>query len=266
MRPALAGTDRSREQPRSGMSSQAEAPLASERECKRYCLTRSQSRDRPIQSEAMTDLKKQIPNALTVLRLALSLVFFVMLALISFENHVRPTLFLNLATLIYVVAAGTDWLDGYLARKWQATSVFGRVVDPFVDKILVLGAFIFFAGPAFALIRGNGWVSLSGVTPTVVVILLGREFLVTTLRSVAEGSGQSYGAAWSGKLKMVLQCVTIFVILVYVNYRPELIRIDAESAARIFRDVCVWVTVLVTLLSAATYLQRSVQLNRPAGR
>lgn len=214
----------------------------------------------------MTDLKKQVPNALTVLRLVLSLVFFVMLALVSIEDHHQPTLFLNLATVIYVIAASTDWLDGYLARKWQATSVFGRVVDPFVDKILVLGAFIYFAGPGFSLISGSDWISLSGVTPTVVVILLAREFLVTTLRSVAEGSGQSYGAAWSGKLKMVLQCVTIFVILVYVNYRPELIRVDAEAAARIFRDICVWGTVLVTILSAWTYLSRSVQLNRPAGR
>ncbi len=214
----------------------------------------------------MTGLKKQIPNALTVSRLILSLVFFVMLALVSFEKHNAPTLYMNLATLIYLVAAGTDWLDGYLARKWQATSVFGRVVDPFVDKILVLGAFIYFAGPAFALLRENGWISLSGVTPTVVVILLAREFLVTTLRSVAEGSGQNFGAAWSGKLKMVLQCVTIFVILVYVNYRPELIRVDWDSAARIFRDACVWVTVAVTILSALSYLQRSIQLSRPAGR
>lgn len=212
----------------------------------------------------MTGLKKQIPNTLTVLRLVLSLVFFAMLALVSFERHDAPTLFLNLATLLYVIAAGTDWLDGYLARKWQATSVFGRVVDPFVDKILVLGAFIYFAGPGFATIRENGWTSLSGVTPTVVVILLAREFLVTTLRSVAEGSGQNFGAAWSGKLKMVLQCVTIFVILVYVNYRPELVRVAWDSAARIFRDICVWLTVAVTILSALTYVQRMIQSNQPA--
>lgn len=214
----------------------------------------------------MTGLKKQIPNALTVSRLVLSLVFFAMLALVSFERHDAPTLYLNLATLLYVIAAGTDWLDGYLARKWQATSVFGRVVDPFVDKILVLGAFIYFAGPGFAAIRENGWTSLSGVTPTVVLILLGREFLVTTLRSVAEGSGQSFGAAWSGKLKMVLQCVTIFVILVYVNYRPELVRVDWDSAARVLRDSCVWVTVAVTILSALTYVQRTIQLYQPARR
>jgi CDP-diacylglycerol--glycerol-3-phosphate 3-phosphatidyltransferase len=211
----------------------------------------------------MTGLKKQIPNALTVSRLILSLVFFVMLALVSFERHVAPTLFLNLATLVYLIAASTDWLDGYLARKWQATSVFGRVVDPFVDKVLVLGAFIYFAGPAFALFRENGWTSLSGVTPTVVCILLAREFLVTTLRSVAEGSGQSFAAAWSGKLKMVLQCITIFVILVYVNYRPELVRVDWDSTARIFRDICVWVTVAVTILSALTYVQKSIQMNQP---
>jgi CDP-diacylglycerol---glycerol-3-phosphate 3-phosphatidyltransferase len=214
----------------------------------------------------MTGLKKQIPNALTVSRLVLSLVFFLMLALVSFERHDAPTLYLNLATLVYLIAAGTDWLDGYLARKWQATSVFGRVVDPFVDKVLVLGAFIYFAGPAFATIRENGWISLSGVTPTVVVILLAREFLVTTLRSVAEGAGHNYAAAWSGKLKMVLQCVTIFVILVYVNYRPELIRVDWDTAACVFRDICVWVTVAVTILSAFTYVQRTIQMNQPAQR
>ena len=146
----------------------------------------------------MTGLRKQIPNALTIFRLVLSLVFFVMLALIRFDHHDRPTLFFNLATMVYLVAAATDWLDGYLARKWQATSVFGRIVDPFVDKVLVLGAFIYFAGPAFSVVERGQSISLSGVTPTIVVILLGREFLVTTLRSVAEGSGQDFGAAWSG--------------------------------------------------------------------
>ena len=206
-------------------------------------------------------LKRHIPNLLTVSRLVLSMVFFAMLALAPGVGHAddearRSTLYLNIATFIYVVAAGTDFLDGYLARRWNVVTVFGRVVDPFVDKILVLGAFIYFAGPAF--IGGDPPMSLTGVSPTIVVILLGRELLVTTLRSVAESSGTSYGANWTGKLKMVFQCVTIFVILAYVNYRPLLIRADHEVLARVVRDACVWVTVAVTVLSAWTYIARSI--------
>lgn len=209
--------------------------------------------------------KRHFPNALTVARLLLSLIFFAMLAFApriggADDESRRSTLYLNVATLIYIIAAATDFLDGYLARKWNVVTVFGRVVDPFVDKILVLGAFIYFAGPAF--IGGNPPISLTGVTPTIVVILLGREFLVTTLRSVAEGAGTSYSAAWTGKLKMVLQCVTIGVVLVYVNYRPLLLSIDGDFWARAFRDLCVWVTVAVTVLSAWTYVQRSIAVTR----
>lgn len=209
--------------------------------------------------------KRHFPNSLTVARLLLSLVFFAMLAFAPRLGHAgdderRSTLYLNIATLIYVIAAATDFLDGYLARKWNVVTVFGRVVDPFVDKILVLGAFIYFAGPAF--VGGEPPRSLTGISPTIVVILLGREFLVTTLRSVAEGGGTSFAAAWTGKLKMVLQCVTIFVILAYVNYRPLLLSGGAEFWIRVFRDVCVWVTVAVTVLSAWTYIERGIAVSR----
>lgn len=214
---------------------------------------------------AVGGFKRHLPNALTVARLLLSLVFFTMLAFAprigGADDELRQTtLYLNIATFIYVVAAATDFLDGYLARKWNVVTAFGRVVDPFVDKILVLGAFIYFAGPAF--IGGNPPASLTGVTPTIVVILLGREFLVTTLRSVAEGAGTSFAAAWTGKLKMVLQCVTIFVVLMYVNYRPLLLRVDGEVWGRALRDCCVWITVAVTVLSAWTYVQRSIAVSR----
>lgn len=210
------------------------------------------------------DFKKHVPNLLTIARLVLSFVFFGLLAWLppggGFE---QSTLYLNVATVIYVIAASTDWLDGHLARKWNVVTTFGRVVDPFVDKILVLGAFIYFAGPRFTeAASGQPLASLTGVTPTIVVILLSREFLVTTLRSVFEGAGKSFGADWSGKLKMVFQCVTIGVILVYVNYRPILASHGHEQPFRILRDVCVWATVAITVLSAWTYIQRSIQFAR----
>src|ERR1700712_772762 len=97
------------------------------------------------------ELKKHIPNLLTILRLLLSFVFFALLAWIALGGFEQATVYLNIATAIYVIAASTDWLDGYLARRWNVVTTFGRVVDPFVDKILVLGAFIYFAGPRFTL-------------------------------------------------------------------------------------------------------------------
>ena len=211
-------------------------------------------------------LYRHVPNLLTIARLVLSFVFFGMLAWLPPGGFDRSTWYLDVAFGIYVVAAATDWLDGYLARRWNVVTVFGRVVDPFVDKILVLGAFIYFAGPRFTLGDASALagkpITLTGVTPTIVVILLSREFLVTTLRSVAEGAGSSYAAQWTGKLKMVLQCVTIGVILLYVNYRPNLAAYGHEFWFRVMRDVFVWATVAVTVLSAWTYVQRTMQVAR----
>jgi phosphatidylglycerophosphate synthase len=210
---------------------------------------------------------RHVPNALTFSRLILAAVFFVMLSYYQYEGRGDPT-FLNVAFFIYLVALITDFLDGYLARRWKVEGAFGRIVDPFVDKVLVLGSFIFFAGknfiiPETATERAPTMVvrTLTGVAPGIVVILLSRELLVTTLRSLSESSGRSFGAAFSGKLKMVFQSVTILVILVYVNYVAKMSP-EFERAARIFRDVCIWATVVVTILSGLLYMQRATDLYR----
>src|ERR1700710_2590752 len=91
---------------------------------------------------------QHVPNALTAGRLLLAVVFFALLGYFQFERPGSPGL-LNIAFGIYCVALFTDFLDGYLARLWKVEGTFGRVVDPFVDKVLVLGSFIFFAGKNF---------------------------------------------------------------------------------------------------------------------
>src|SRR5947208_13758844 len=134
---------------------------------------------------------RHVPNALTGGRLVLAVVFFVMLAWYQYEGRGDPW-FLNTAFFIYCVALFTDFLDGYLARKWKVEGAFGRVVDPFVDKVLVLGSFIFFAGKNFIIPEtarpGIGPMmvvkTLTGVAPGIVVILLARELLVTTFRGM----------------------------------------------------------------------------------
>ena len=168
------------------------------------------------------------------------------------------------AMWIFIVAGVSDFLDGYLARRWKVEGTFGRVVDPFVDKVLVLGAFIFFAGKNFIIPEtapeGHMGVvkTISGVVPFMVVIILARELLVTSFRGLGESSGQAFGAAFSGKLKMVVQSVTILVILLYVNYFYRFEKgSTAEHYARVFRDVCIWVTILVTVWSGLLYVQRA---------
>jgi CDP-diacylglycerol--glycerol-3-phosphate 3-phosphatidyltransferase len=208
---------------------------------------------------------RHVPNALTGSRLLLAAVFFVMLGYYQYEGRGDPTL-LNVAFLIYCVALFTDFLDGYLARRWRVEGAFGRVVDPFVDKILVLGSFIFFAGKNFIIPETgpHGQESLNvvrtitGVAPGMVVVILARELLVTSLRGMTEGTGQAFGAAFSGKLKMVFQSVTILVIIVYVNYRGWLQHHQYERWARVLRDLCIWVTIAITVFSGLFYIRKAI--------
>lgn len=214
---------------------------------------------------------RHVPNLLTGLRLVLALVFFCMLAYYQYEGRGDPW-FLWIAFIVYAVALVTDFFDGYLARKWKVEGQFGRVVDPFVDKILVLGSFAFFAGKNFVvqhMITGNPVPRvdvITGVPPGVVVILLARELLVTTFRGMSEGGGQNFGAAFAGKVKMVVQSVTILVILVYVNYHHWFEKHDYLKYATGFRDFCIWTTVIVTVLSGLLYIQRAIAMFRQAKR
>lgn len=208
---------------------------------------------------------RHVPNALTGARLVLACVFFVLLSWYQYQGRGDPGL-LKAAFVIYVIALFTDFLDGYLARKWKVEGAFGRVVDPFVDKVLVIGSFIVFAGKNFIIpVDGAQMVvrTITGVAPGMVILILARELLVTSLRGQSEASGQSFGAAFSGKLKMVFQSVTILVILVYVDFLDPLRRLGYEPFARHFRDLCIWATLIITVLSGLLYVRRAVALYRP---
>ena len=95
-----------------------------------------------------------------------------------------------------------------------------------------------------------------------VILLLARELLVTTLRGLSEGGGQNFGAVWAGKFKMGFQSGTILVILVYVTFRPWLIDHHWELYARIIRDIGIWGTVIITLYSGVTYVVKAAALFR----
>jgi len=200
-------------------------------------------------------VRAHIPNLLTAARLLLAIVFFV--ALNQYRHPDGHPLLLLAAGVLFIVAAVTDALDGHLARKWRVESAFGRIMDPVCDKVLVLGAFIYLAGPRFMDASGAGaGGQVTGIYPWMVVVMLSRELLVTSVRAALESRGVQFGAMKLGKWKMILQSVVVPLVILIVWLDPH------RPALAWVRDIAVWLTVLVTLASAWPYLARCVPLMR----
>jgi CDP-diacylglycerol--glycerol-3-phosphate 3-phosphatidyltransferase len=177
-----------------------------------------------------------IPNQLTALRFVLGLVLFLLIALELWLACI----------VIFALAAFTDWLDGYVARKQGITSTLGRNLDPLVDKILICGAYTFLIPLAD---RG------SGVAPWMVTIVVARELIITGLRSFMETIGATFGADWLGKLKMGLQCAALIAIFVALWH--------TESAfLGVVRDVLIYAMLAATALSGLQYLWRAFAVLR----
>jgi len=161
---------------------------------------------------------KLVPNILTFIRLGLTFIF---LAMVLYWPRVtdRPW-FLDIAFVIFVVAGLTDVVDGHIARRWNATSKFGRMIDPLVDKVLVCGAFVCFAIIGVPKLFGWGPTPLAVVHWGVTGILLAREVYVTVLRQMAEARGINFAAVRLGKIKMFVQIFAIGTVLIKVAHVP----------------------------------------------
>lgn len=145
----------------------------------------------PIQP-APSDQIWNVPNALTMARLVLAGGVGI---LIEYGWYFP-------ALVAFVIAASTDFLDGWWARRFNQITKLGRVLDPFVDKIIVTAALVALVGePA------------SQIAAWMVTVILGREFLVTSLRAMIEGQGGDFSARWMGKWKMLVQCAAIVASL-----------------------------------------------------
>ncbi|CAE7200853.1 unnamed protein product [Symbiodinium necroappetens] len=193
-------------------------------------------------------VKRHIPNLLTVGRLVGAGVF---IALLSVWDTASDPALLLVSAAVFAIAVVTDALDGYLARKWEVVSMFGRVMDPLADKVIVLGGFVMLASPAFVL--GDGRM-LSGVASWMVVVILARELLVTAIRSVMEARGIDFSASLSGKLKMILQSVAIPAILVLAWMHQ-----NGDGAGWIVEANrwVAWAVVAVTVVSGVPYVTRA---------
>ena len=190
-----------------------------------------------------------LPNQITLGRLILAIVFIVLLS--QYSQRSPQVWKLDLAWILFVVAAATDFLDGYIARKYSMITPLGRVLDPLVDKVLVCGAFVLFTGSEFVDQAGR---NVTGVSAWMTVVIVGRELLVTGLRGFNESMGKSFGSSLHGKLKMWMQSIAVPVIL-FVVAREHTVGMGAVGAW--IKSGLVWLTVLVTALSMIQYLFRS---------
>ncbi|OEU58915.1 MAG: CDP-diacylglycerol--glycerol-3-phosphate 3-phosphatidyltransferase, partial [Desulfuromonadales bacterium C00003094] len=177
-----------------------------------------------------------LPNLLTLARIAC---IPLLMTLLLMEG--RTSAFC--AALVFSLAAITDWLDGYLARKWQVVTVLGKFLDPLADKLIVMAALIML-------------IPLGRVPAWAVFVLLAREIVITGLRSIAASEGIVISASNLGKYKTILQMVAIIGLLLHYDYywffglRYEWLHVSMQRFGLLF----FWFALVLTLWSGIDYL------------
>ncbi len=170
-----------------------------------------------------------LPNKLTTMRMILVPVFIALYLL----NY-------NIASaVVFIIAAFTDFLDGYIARKRNLITNYGKIMDPLADKLLVTSAFVCM-------------VQTGAVAGWMVIVILAREFAITGLRAVAASEGVVIAAAWSGKVKTVTQMIAV-IFLITENWPFSLTGFP-------FADIMLWIAVIMTVYSGIEYIYRNRSL------
>ena len=175
-----------------------------------------------------------LPNAITLARIFLVPLLVVVL-LTKFEGRqifgVRHEL---VGAAIFGIASLTDWLDGYLARRRKQITTFGQLMDPLADKLLITAAFISIVQMGLA----PAWM---------VAVILGREFLVTVLRSIASSKGVVIAASSLGKLKMAAEVTTILALILGQALMPPLLIVGI---------IALWASLITAVVSGVDYYRK----------
>jgi len=167
-----------------------------------------------------------VPNQLTMARM-IAVPIFIVVYLMGYNIP---------AAVIFIAASFTDFLDGYLARKHNLVTNFGKIMDPLADKLLVISALVCM-------------VELGIVAGWMVIVILAREFTVTGLRTVAAAQGIVIAAGLTGKIKTVLQMIAVPLLLIE-NWPFNMIGLPV---AQIF----LWASVIMTIVSGAEYVYQN---------
>src|SRR4030095_6456154 len=161
------------------------------------------------------------------------------------EDVRRDATLIVWAFWLFLLTSLSDVLDGWLARRGNHVTAFGRIADPFVDKVLVLGTMVFLAVMPWSREWFPAWI---------VVVVLAREFLVTALRGYIESQGSQFPADWFGKLKMFAQCLAVGVAVGMFAFDFQ------GSNFRFWSDVAhaaVWATLLTSVGSCVSYIVKT---------
>ncbi|MGI6538725.1 MAG: CDP-diacylglycerol--glycerol-3-phosphate 3-phosphatidyltransferase [Caldicoprobacterales bacterium] len=170
-----------------------------------------------------------LANKITIIRILL-IPLFIIILLTTFPYHKY------VASLIFVLAACTDSLDGYIARKRNEITNFGKFIDPLADKLLVTSALI-------------SLVEMGKVSSVAAIIIISREFIITGFRLLAVTEGKVIAASWWGKLKTVLQIVAI-ITLMLDNFPFRFIGVP-------FDQIVLFISVIVTIISGIDYIYKN---------
>ncbi len=173
-----------------------------------------------------------LANKLTLLRIFLIPVFMVFLL-----NKIPYGV--PIAAGIFIVAAITDTLDGYIARKRNEITNLGKFMDPLADKLLVSAALI-------------SLVQMGRLSAWIVVIIIGREFTISILRAVAAAEGRVIAASWWGKAKTISQIIAIVSILMN-NFPFRYINIPLDT-------IMMWIAVIFTIASGVDYIVKNIDI------
>jgi len=184
-----------------------------------------------------------LPNQLTTARLFLTIGFVVSLSL------AWPAA-ATTALVLFILASLTDFLDGYLARRWNLVTDFGKLMDPLADKVMTAAAFVMLVG-------------IGAIPAWAVVVIVSREFLITGLRMLASSKGVVLPAEKLGKHKTTWQIITILYFLLLLSVQEWLgDRLSSKLAEQLtlWGQLLVALTVILTLWSGVSYLAKNRQL------
>lgn len=183
-----------------------------------------------------------IPNILTMLRIAAIPLLAGLLMSPSREAGFW-------AAAVFAVASITDWLDGYLARRMGIVTVFGKFLDPIADKLIVMAALIMI-------------LPFGRVPAWIVLVILGREIIITGLRGIASSEGIVIQASDLGKFKTIFQIVAILGLLLHYDYNwflgieHSLLHVNMHNVGMFY----LWIATALTVWSGVDYLARFVKV------
>jgi CDP-diacylglycerol--glycerol-3-phosphate 3-phosphatidyltransferase len=197
-----------------------------------------------------------VPNVLTTARLVLSVICFVFMTIDWYLTSL----------ILFAIAAGTDWVDGFWARRYGQITQLGRILDPFADKIIICGTFTFLAAVPPVFHKDGLDSSASEIWAWMAVVVIAREMLVTALRSFFEEHGSDFSAKWSGKWKMVLQCAAVALSLWrlwYYDFNATNGSWEGGAPSQLATwslRLVVWSAIALTIYSGWVYVQRAMSL------